>query len=110
MKLDPNRLREHRNDKGLKQEALAQDVGCDLRTIQLAEAGENIKRHTALRISQVLDVPINRLSVPEMENRVEDEQKSLNRAGTVVGKGAIRQKIKTKYAIYVTWVQTRSIS
>lgn len=77
MKLDPNRLREHRNDKGLKQEALAQDVGCDLRTIQRAEAGENIKRHTALRISHVLDVPINRLSVPEMENRVEDEQKSL---------------------------------
>ena len=76
MKLDPDRLRELRNDKGLKQEALAQDVGCGLRTIQRAERGDPVKRHTALRIGQVLDVPIERLSALKIENPAEDEQKA----------------------------------
>lgn len=74
MKLDPNRLRKLRNDRGLKQASLADDVGCDLRTIQRAEAGEKIKRHIALRISQVLDAPINRLSMPEEEDIPEKDK------------------------------------
>lgn len=75
MKLDPDRLREFRHDKGLKQASLAHDVGCDLRTIQRAEAGERIKRHIALKVSQVLDVPINRLSMPEAGDVPENGEK-----------------------------------
>jgi transcriptional regulator with XRE-family HTH domain len=76
MKLDPDLLRALRNDKGLKQEALAQDVGCGLRTIQRAERGEPVRRHTALRIGQVLEVALDQLSVPKAVNPVEDEPKA----------------------------------
>lgn len=76
MKLDSNLMQKLRTDKGLKQEALAQDVGCALRTIQRAERGEAVKRHTALKIGQVLDVPINRLSALETENPVENTNKA----------------------------------
>jgi DNA-binding XRE family transcriptional regulator len=51
VKLNPDHLRKLRNDKGLKQASLADDVRCDQRTIQRAEAGEKIKRHIAVKIS-----------------------------------------------------------
>lgn len=71
MQLDPDLLHKLRHDKGLKQEALAQDAGCALRTIQRAERGEPVQRHIALRIGRALDVSIDKLCVQETQNSVE---------------------------------------
>jgi transcriptional regulator with XRE-family HTH domain len=61
MKLDPERIRELRDEHGLSQESLAETAGLSVRTIQRVESNGLASGETAMALAAVFETRVERL-------------------------------------------------
>ncbi len=61
MKLDPERIRELRDDHGMSQESLAEAAGLSVRTIQRVESAGLASGETAMALAAVFNTRVERL-------------------------------------------------
>jgi transcriptional regulator with XRE-family HTH domain len=67
MKLDPERIRELRDEHGLSQETLAEAAGLSARTIQRVESSGLASGETAMALAAVFQTQVDRLEDPEVD-------------------------------------------
>lgn len=67
MKLDPERIRELRNEHGLSQESLAEVAGLNVRTIQRVESRGLASGETAMALAAVFHTRVDRLEDTQVD-------------------------------------------
>lgn len=67
MKLDPERIRELRDEHGLSQESLAEAAGLSVRTIQRVESRGLASGETAMALAAVFNTRVDRLEDTQID-------------------------------------------